>query len=1013
MAKPKFLSLDGVRTLVQYFKNQLSEKVDKVDGKTLSDNNFSNEEKIKLAGIESDSQVNIIESISVNGSSQAITNKNVNIAVPLVDASLSHSGQSGDAKATGDAINELQEDIDELNQSISSTATTIRSEIAGKVAAINQSITEVENSIPTAVSELTNDSNYTTKSYVDGEIAGVQSEIPTNVSELINDSNYTAKSYVDDAIADIVQLQADLDENIADLKADLDENVNGLKSALDQLAEDATIQLKGNDHHYYFGGGTNQEIILANSTTTRVFEISDGKSYHIDITGNMAKTIGFANEEFTTEGTIPTATTLTSYTYDFVNTSNYAYLYVYYSTVSGTGDCFVYEKSNLATKAELEQAIGDTEDELTESIDDTNKLMTLLHDNKDYFGYYATFVNGGMSKGVIDNNYKNRVTSDHVFEFNRNITLTPAAGFRYMFFLLVNGSYVNSGFYTDARTIYAGYKFKVLIARITENPTSYVEDIQEFVDALTFTYDNKYQIDQLNDYKVSASNLVTQTIHPSKIVEGKILDANGVEVNGNTTDKLCYFDVEPGKTITIYNLFSDSTRHASGYLNGVYVSTFPAKDTYSSEEQFVCTGIDQIGVSLDYTKYTEAYGVYKDYSVFADTAKTKIANELKYTDAVGNYLPDTIEIGNPANWEGGYIKANGTTITPSDSYKHSNYIQVYGGVDLTLAYIFGAEAKVCHCYDSQKSWIGAIAGHNSTQASQTIKTLKNTKFIRVTIQNSPANFSMVNIEYTTPVDRNYFVSDLVNGWYNQANKSIETLFAKATAKPILTLIDDDTPTVAAVTRYRDACVANGVVGCYAVITKQLESQTGLADLLLSYEQEGFQSLIHCHNQGSCYDTSSPSYNAAEAESDFVQAIHEILPYNFANWRYWCTPFGSCNAELISVAKKWGMKCLIRSGMLDYETTVPHPGGKYQISRMSLNQNDAALTAIESALDSAALVGGWVLITTHMSETGWDSAESQQRFTDMIAYAKNLGFEIKTVAEALEIRDPIYNLYASF
>lgn len=98
----------------------------------------------------------------------------------------------------------MQEDIDELNQSISSTATTIRSEIAGKVAAINQSITEVENSIPTAVSELTNDSNYTTKSYVDGEIAGVQSEIPTNVSELINDSNYTAKSYVDDAIADIV-----------------------------------------------------------------------------------------------------------------------------------------------------------------------------------------------------------------------------------------------------------------------------------------------------------------------------------------------------------------------------------------------------------------------------------------------------------------------------------------------------------------------------------------------------------------------------------------------------------------------------------------------------------------------------------------------------------------------------------------------------------------------------------------------------------------------------------------
>lgn len=789
--------------------------------------------------------------------------------------------------------------------------------------------------------------------------------------------------------------------------------VADLKSAIDQLVEDATVSLKGNDHHYYFSGGTDKEIILANSTTTRVFPISDGKSYHIDITGNMAKTIGFANEEFTTEGTIPTAITLTSYTYDFVNTSNYAYLYVYYSTTPNTGDCAVFEKTNLVTKNEFEQAIEDTEAELIGSIDETNKSLALLHDNQDNFGYYATFVNGGMSNGVINNIYKNRVTSDHVFEFTRNITLTPAAGFRYMFFLLVNGSYINRGFYTDARTIYAGYKFKVLIARITENPTSYVEDIQEFVDALTFTYDNKYQIDQLNDYKVSASNLVTQTIHPSKIVEGKILDANGAEVNGNTPDKLCYFDVKPGKTITLYNILSDGTRHAAGYLNGVFVSLFPAKDAYSSEEQFVCTGIDQIGVSLDYTKFSEVYGVYKDYSVFSDTAKTKIANGLKYTDAVGNYLPDTIEIGNPANWEGGYIKANGTTITPSDSYKHSDYIQVYGGVDLTLAYIFGAESKVCHCYDSNKTWIGAIAGPNSTQATQTIKTLRNTQFIRVTIKNSPADFSNVNIEYTNPVGRNYFVNDLVNGWYDQANKSIDTLFKKATAKPILTLIDDDTPTVAAVTRYHNACVANNVVGCYAIITKQLESQTGLADLLLSYEQEGFQSLIHCHNQGKCYDTSSAQYDAVEAEADFVQAIHEILPYNFANWRYWCTPYGSCSAELISIAKKWGMKCLIKSGSLDYETTVPHPGGKYQISRMSLNQNDAALTAIEAALDSAALVGGWVLITTHMSETGWDSAESQQRFADMIAYAKNLGFEIKTVAEALAIREPIYNLYAMF
>ena len=55
LAKPKFLCLDGVQILVQYFKDRLSEKVDIEPGKTLSDNNFSDEEKTKLAGIETDS----------------------------------------------------------------------------------------------------------------------------------------------------------------------------------------------------------------------------------------------------------------------------------------------------------------------------------------------------------------------------------------------------------------------------------------------------------------------------------------------------------------------------------------------------------------------------------------------------------------------------------------------------------------------------------------------------------------------------------------------------------------------------------------------------------------------------------------------------------------------------------------------------------------------------------------------------------------------------------------------
>lgn len=67
-------------------------KVDKVEGKGLSTNDYTNEEKSKLTGIAAGAQVNVIESISVNGQVQSINTKGVNITVPTTVASLSDSG---------------------------------------------------------------------------------------------------------------------------------------------------------------------------------------------------------------------------------------------------------------------------------------------------------------------------------------------------------------------------------------------------------------------------------------------------------------------------------------------------------------------------------------------------------------------------------------------------------------------------------------------------------------------------------------------------------------------------------------------------------------------------------------------------------------------------------------------------------------------------------------------------------------------------------------------------------
>lgn len=57
-------------------------KVDKVDGKGLSANDYTDADKSKLAGIAAGAQVNVIEKIKVNGTEQSIAEKSVDITVP-------------------------------------------------------------------------------------------------------------------------------------------------------------------------------------------------------------------------------------------------------------------------------------------------------------------------------------------------------------------------------------------------------------------------------------------------------------------------------------------------------------------------------------------------------------------------------------------------------------------------------------------------------------------------------------------------------------------------------------------------------------------------------------------------------------------------------------------------------------------------------------------------------------------------------------------------------------------
>lgn len=77
----KYLNLDGLLYFWGLVKVKLGEKVDKDGAKMLSDNNFSNDEKSKLSGVETGADVNIIESILVNNVTVSPTEKVVSLTI--------------------------------------------------------------------------------------------------------------------------------------------------------------------------------------------------------------------------------------------------------------------------------------------------------------------------------------------------------------------------------------------------------------------------------------------------------------------------------------------------------------------------------------------------------------------------------------------------------------------------------------------------------------------------------------------------------------------------------------------------------------------------------------------------------------------------------------------------------------------------------------------------------------------------------------------------------------------
>ena len=217
--------------------NGLKGKVDAVTGKGLSTNDYTTAEKNKLTGIAENAQVNIIEAIEVNGNTQTVTDKVINITVPTKTSDLVNNSNY----VTGEEVNEAVERLATAEtklKNIEAGAQVNKIEtikINGTAQTIENKSIDIE--MPTKMSDLDNDSgfiadgayvhtdnNYTTteKTKLNGIDVGAQVNaidkilvngteqsivgktvditVPTKVSQLTNDNSYQTETQVTDKV---------------------------------------------------------------------------------------------------------------------------------------------------------------------------------------------------------------------------------------------------------------------------------------------------------------------------------------------------------------------------------------------------------------------------------------------------------------------------------------------------------------------------------------------------------------------------------------------------------------------------------------------------------------------------------------------------------------------------------------------------------------------------------------------------------------------------------------------
>ena len=231
MAK-NYLDKTGLALVWEKIKNALSGKVDKVDGKGLSSNDYTSTEKTKLANVASGAQVNVLEGIQKNGDTVQIVNKIANISVPTKTSDITNDSgfittsdiPEGAAASTttpvmdgtaavgtelafarGDHVHPTDtsraaaSDVTALTTRVGDLETAV-----GTGGSVDSKITAAIESLDSSIASTSNQA-IASVTLTDGKITGsTKITVPTNNNQLTNGAGYQTASDVSTAIATAV-----------------------------------------------------------------------------------------------------------------------------------------------------------------------------------------------------------------------------------------------------------------------------------------------------------------------------------------------------------------------------------------------------------------------------------------------------------------------------------------------------------------------------------------------------------------------------------------------------------------------------------------------------------------------------------------------------------------------------------------------------------------------------------------------------------------------------------------